>query len=384
VEFAPEAYDWPMRIAIATESFLPDVNGVTNSVLRVIEHLHKRGHQALVVAPGSGVSEYLGTPVERVPSVVLERYGEISVGLPGRRISRVLASYRPDVVHVAAPVVVGRSALNAARRLRMPTVAVYQTDLPGFMREYGLGLASRQVWSALRRIHARADLTLAPSVSSVDQLRAHGVRGVMRWPRGVDQQRFGPHRRDELLRHRWTPHDRLLVGYVGRLAPEKGLDRLVSLDADPRVQLVIVGDGPERDALRRRLPDAVFTGHLGGDELAAAFASLDVFVHPGLHETFCQAVQEALSSGVPVVAPAMGGPLDTVHHGFNGRRWDPARPHTLHDEVIDLLDTETREALARRARLSVRGQSWEAVGDQLIEHYQRLVEATAPRPADAA
>ena len=344
-----------VRVAIVAESFLPDVNGVTNSVLRVVEHLERRGIEAVVIAPGFGPTQVQSTPVERVPGIVLDRYGSISVGLPTRRVQDLLADFRPDVVHVAAPVVLGAAGLAASRRLGIPTVAVYQTDLPSFATEYGLGLAHRRLWTYLKWVHHRADVTLAPSWASIDQLRGHGVRGVLHWPRGVDQQpvRPGPAQRP-------APPPAL-----ARRASARGLRRTASpprsrstswrrSPRDPRVQLVIVGDGPARPELERRLPGARFLGFRSGTDLATAHASLDVFVHTGCHETFCQAVQEALSSGVPVVAPAAGGPLDTVEHMANGLLWDPARPSTIIDRVETLHDEVLRHRLAAAARPSVR------------------------------
>ena len=215
-----------MRVLVVTESFLPSVNGVTGSVLRVLEHLRRQDHTALVVAPEGGPEEHEGTQVVRVPSVSLPGVSALPVGLPTRRLQEVTARFRPDVVHLASPFVLGAGGLAAARRLGVPTVAVYQTDLARFVRSYGAGLTARTAWRWLCRLHKQADRTLAPSAAAADALVAAGVQRVYRWGRGVDAAQFAPARRDAALRRRLAPGGELLVGYVGRLAPEKHVERL--------------------------------------------------------------------------------------------------------------------------------------------------------------
>ncbi|HKS44130.1 MAG TPA: glycosyltransferase family 1 protein [Amycolatopsis sp.] len=373
-----------MRVAIVTESFLPQVNGVTNSVLRVVEHLRERAHDVLVVAPGlTGPTEYRGAPVVRIPAVDLPVVNSLPVGLPTRTVLTTLAAFGPDVVHLASPVVVGARGLAAARRLRVPSIAVYQTDIAGFATAYGLGLGARAAWRWVRRLHSRADRTLAPSTQSVQDLRAHGVPRVHRWGRGVDVERFSPAYADPALRAELAPNGELLVGFVGRLAPEKEVDRLAALAGMAGVRVVIVGDGPELDLIRERIPDAAFLGARYGEELSAAYASLDVFVHTGPHETFCQAVQEAMASGLPVLAPDAGGPRDLVLPGRTGYLLPADRAGfaaELPRRIDDLRDPALRARLGQKARKVVLGRTWPAVCAELVGHY----EAVTGRVAEAA
>ncbi|MBB3662264.1 MULTISPECIES: glycosyltransferase family 4 protein [Prauserella salsuginis group] len=364
-----------MRVAIVTESFLPQVNGVTNSVLRVVEYLTARGDDVLVVAPGAGPEEYCGAPVVRVPAVDLPVVNTLPVGVPTRTVLTALAAFGPDVVHLASPFVVGARGLAAARRLGVPTVAVYQTDIPGFAEAYGLGLGARAAWRWVRRLHSRADRTLAPSSDSAHQLRLHGVPRVHRWGRGVDVERFDPAHGDPGLRAELAPGGELLVGFVGRLAPEKEVGRLTALADVPGVRVVIVGDGPEHESLREALPDAAFLGVRYGDELARIYASLDVFVHTGPHETFCQTVQEAMASGLPVIAPAAGGPRDLVDHGRTGYLLPPdhgAFTRVLPGAIDDLRDRRQRTRLGEAGRAAVLGRTWPAVCRKLTGHYDAV------------
>jgi phosphatidylinositol alpha 1,6-mannosyltransferase len=374
-----------VRVAIVTESFLPQVNGVTNSVLRVLEHLRHRGHRALVVAPGEGPDEYQGTPVVRVPALHLPVINSLPIGVPTRRLTAAIRAFRPDVVHLASPFVLGARGLSVARRLGTPTIAVYQTDIAGFAASYGLGLSARAAWRWTKRLHTLADRTLAPSSWAVQALRGHGIPRVHRWGRGVDTIRFSPTRRNAALRAELAPNGELLVGYVGRLAPEKQVQRLAALRGMPGVRVVVVGEGPSADSLAQQLPNAAFLGFLDGTSLAEAYASLDVFVHTGPHETFCQAIQEAMASGLPVLAPDAGGPRDLVAPGRTGYLLPLADERTqaaeLRRRVDELRNPLLRTRFAAAARTAVLRRTWPQVCDELLEHYAEVLDA---RPLDRA
>lgn len=367
-----------MRVAIVTECFTPTWNGVTNSVVRVVDHLERRGHEVLVVAPGLGPSRCGlsgATAVERVPAIHLPAYRSLPVGIPTPGVRRALERFGPDVVHLAAPVVLGDVAGRAAQEMRVPAVAVYQTDLVGFARRYGLGMTSAATWAWLRRVHGRAAVTLAPSSLAEWDLRRNGIERVARWSRGVDLDRWHPRHRDRGLRRRLLePGGSALVGYSGRLAPEKQIRHLNHLAGMPVVRVVVVGDGPARDRLARQLPEARFLGYRSGSELATIVASLDVFVHTGPHETFCQAIQEALAAGVPVIAPASGGPLDLIHHGRTGFLYPAGSPELIRSAVQALVeDPALARAMGPAGRASVAERSWSAIGDELVDHYRRVI-----------
>lgn len=371
-----------VKVAVVTESFLPRMNGVTNSVCRVVEYLSARGHEVLVVAPGPGPGDHAGQPVRLTPGVALPFYRSFVVGLPAPHVTPVLRDFGPDVVHLAAPVLLGASGVAAARKLDVPAVAVFQTDVAGFARRYGLRGADPVVWAWLRRIHERADRTLVPSRPTLEELARRGIPRLTLWPRGVDDSRFNPRHRSAALRARLAPDGEVLVGYVGRLAAEKRPRLLTHLADLPGVRLVVVGDGPAGRRLRRLLPDAVFTGFRTGQELSELVASLDVFVHTGTDETFCQAVQEALSAGVPVVAPAAGGPLDLVRPGRNGLLYPPGDGAGLRSAVSALVADDTlRAELGLRARSSVRGRDWTTICDDLLGHYEDLRHGAAAERA---
>ncbi|MFI1023833.1 glycosyltransferase family 4 protein [Streptomyces olivaceus] len=368
-----------MRVVIVTESFPPDVNGVAHCALQTARHLTDRGHDCLVVAPataaGGPADASAPCPVVRVPSLPLPGYPQVRVALPSRRVAAAIAEHRADVVHLASPFVLGVRGMAAAARLGVPAVAVYQTDLAGYARTY-MGAGEAAAWRRIRSVHSAAELTLAPSSAALRDLRAHGVPRVELWPRGVDTVRFRPGRRDEALRRELAPNGELIVGYVGRLAPEKQVELLSGARALDGVRVVVVGDGPSRPGLEAALPGAVFLGRRTGDELARVFASLDVFAHTGPFETFCQTVQEAMASGVPVVAPAAGGPLDLVAHGRTGLLVPPRDADAVRDAVWSLsADPALRAAYGAAGRAAVEQRTWAAVGDRLIGHYTDVLAA---------
>ena len=366
-----------MRVAIVAESFLPNVNGVTNSVLRVIEHLRHTGHEVIVIAPdtprGQPPADRLhdGVRVHRVPSRMFPKVTSLPLGVPRPRMVGVLRGFDPDVVHLASPALLGYGGLQAARFLGVPTVAVFQTDVAGFAASYGIGVACRAAWVWTRHLHSRADRTLAPSTAAMESLAAHRIPRVHHWARGVDITGFAPSARDESLRQRWSPHGKPIVGFVGRLAPEKHVERLAVLAQRDDLQLVIVGDGVDQDKLKTAMPSAVFTGALYGERLSAAYASMDVFVHPGEHETFCQAVQEAMASGLPVIAPNAGGPRDLVAPYRTGLLLEVDEFEAKLTDSVDHLIAE-RHRYSVAARRSVLGRTWPAICDQLLGHYDAV------------
>lgn len=264
-------------------------------------------------------------------------------------------------------------------------MAVYQTDVAAYARAYRVAMTEHAAWRWIRAVHHGAFRTLAPSSESVAALGRHGVRRVHLWRRGVDDQRFHPRHRSAGIRRALAPHGEVLVGFVGRLAVEKQVDLLTQTSRLPGVRLVVVGAGPAAGTLRRALPDAVFLGARHGAQLARIYASLDVFAHTGPYETFGQAVQEAMASGVPVVAPAAGGPLDLVTEGLTGHLVPPFRAEGFTAAVAALAaDPARRARFGAAGRLAVEGRTWAAVGDELIAHYTAALEPVAGRELVAA
>lgn len=384
---------------MVTESFLPTLNGVTTSVCRVAQSLRALGHEALIIAPGPAPASFEGFRVRGLPSVSVRQF---PTDVPTPALRRALEEFEPDVIHAASPFVLGARALQLADHTDTAAVAIYQTDMPNYLAQRGRGQlgasAANAAWRWIRRMHAHADLTLAPSRPTLTELRSHGVPRTDLWARGVDTSLFSPRWRSDPgvaeLRRALAPGGEVLLGYVGRLAPEKELWRLREVAQIPGTRLVIVGDGPSRAQVGAALTEAVasmpgrpnrspiFLGRQSGDDLARAYAAFDVFVHTGTRETFGQTLQEAAAFGLPVVAPARGGPLDLVDHGRTGLLFDPDVPGSLHDHVDALVgDGSWRTSLGAAAEEAVRGRTWDCLTQQLVGHYAAAREARAFRAA---
>lgn len=386
-----ELHPGHVRVALLAESALPHMNGVTGSVAQVLRHLRREGHETLVIAPHPGgtqpgsrpmLPDFTNARTELLRSVPLPSYPDVRVVFARTAyLTRLLRDFAPDVVHLASPFVLGSQGVAAADALRVPSVAIYQTDVIAYAEKYGVVGAAPLVARHVARLHRRATLTLAPSSAAIAQLEGLGIDRLRPWGRGVDAERFAPERRSEAWRRRIAPGE-ILVGYAGRLATEKQVEDLRALTDLPGVRLVIIGEGPDRARLQAALPTAVFTGFLDGLALAEALASLDVFVHPGESETFCQTVQEAHASGVPVVATGRGGPVDLVRSSIDGWLYQPGDLRDLRARVADLTGDEAkRRSFGLAAREGVRHRTWEALCGDLVTRYE---EARILRPIDDA
>ncbi|KQO11173.1 glycosyl transferase [Agreia sp. Leaf244] len=382
-----------MRVAVVTESFLPTVNGVTNSVCKVLDFLADAGHEAILIAPAARntPSSYRGFTIHAVPAVA---YRQFPVGLPHPQVQKVLSAFGPDVLHAASPFLLGAQAIAAANRIGVPSVAIFQTDVAGYAKRNHLGKAAALAWRFVRWIHEAADLTLVPSSSSEHDLVAAGVTRLARWGRGVDTERYHPRLRTHPdavdLHTRLSPNGEVVLGYVGRVAPEKQLERFDQLRGIDGISLAIVGDGPSTPSVGRLLRGMPVTwlGRKGGHDLAVAYASFDVFVHTGTEETFGQTIQEAHAAGLPVVAPRAGGPVDLVHDGSDGYLFDPdARSgdtsmRTLVEDLV--VSTDLRLRMGESGRRAVRATTWNSVCTELLGHYSAVIAARRPVPVGEA
>jgi glycosyltransferase involved in cell wall biosynthesis len=363
-----------MRIAIFTETFLPKLDGIVSILCLALRHLRDRGHEALVIGPPDMPPEYAGARCVGTGGPRFPLYPEVRMNLPSQRIGQALRQFQPDLVHVANPVFLGPSGIVYARRLGLPLLASYHTDVPGFAKHYGYAWGEPLLWRLFRTMHNCADVNLVPSTAVLRQVRTHGFRRVRWWHRGIDTDRFRPTLRDPTMRERLSgglPNDFVAL-YVGRISKEKGIERLREPLADlPGVRLAIVGGGPEFEQIRALYPGTptVFTGFLDGDELVAAFASADALIFPSTNETFGLVALEAMACGLPVIASLTGGLVDILEDGVNGLTYDPRDLRTLADRVRLLQHSpDLRAELSAGALAHAHSRSWRATMDQLIEY----------------
>lgn len=367
-----------MRIALITETFLPDVNGVTTTLCRLLEHLQATGHAALLFAPHDAPASYAGAEIVRLQGVPFPLYPELKLTPPQIGITAHLQHFKPDLVHLAGLALLGPMGRYAARRLGLPLVAAYHTDFPAYSAHYGVGGMRSLVYHYLRWVHNSCAITLCPSLATLADLRAHGFRRLRLWRRGVDTVRFNPRHASAAWRESiGVQPDETLLLYAGRLATEKRIELLAeALDGLPGVRLALVGDGPARPVIEQRFAGLPvhFTGFLRGQALATAYASADLFVFPSDTDTFGQVIQEAMAAGLPVVAARAGGAPDLVRDDVTGALFTPGSVVELRAHLRTLIaDPARRAAFGQAGRAAAERNSWGSVMDELLGQYQRIL-----------
>jgi phosphatidylinositol alpha 1,6-mannosyltransferase len=370
-----------MRIGIFAETFLPKIDGITNTLCHLLEHLEQRGHQALMFAPKGGPSYYAGTEIVGLPAIPLPLYPELKLVPPiVTGVDERLAEFAPDLVHVVNPFLLGVVGIQAGRAVQVPIVASYHTDLPGYTERWGLSFSKELFWTYTRWIHNQADLNLCPSHYTLAELHEQGFEHLKVWGRGVDNELYNPAQYREEMRARLSdghPEQPLLL-YVGRLAIEKRVDWLHPVISNlENVRLAVVGDGPLRDQLEPLFEgtNTIFTGYLAGEDLAAAYASSDIFVFPAANETLGNVVLEAMASGLPVIAPDAGGVTDHVTTGKTGILFPAEEQGSFIQAVTQLLcDPATARKWGQAGRAHAEANSWPVILDGLLNNYQELLE----------
>lgn len=368
-----------MRIALFTETFLPKTDGIVNTLCHLFDHLALRSHASMLFAPLGCPSHYAETDIVGLPGVPFPLYPELKLVSPFTDVRDALHRFRPDLVHVVNPVSMGLVGLSQARRLRIPAVASYHTDVPGFAARWGLSWTYAPLMRYFRWVHNQADLTLCPSYTTLRTLAGQGYRRLKVWSRGVDAARFHPQHRSPVWRQRLTggETDKPLLLYVGRLSPEKRIDWIKPvLEQLPGVRLAVVGDGPARQALEASFAGLPvhWTGYLHGQQLADAYAAADLFVFPGANETLGNVVLEAMASGLPVVVPSAGGVQEHVVDSVTGLLFAPESKTALVTAVSYLVaNREHAAAMGAEARRRMEERSWTEVLDGLLENYNALL-----------
>ena len=374
-----------LRVAFVTETYPPEVNGVANTAARFVEGLRARNHEIQLVRPRQGSADLAGEAA-RFQEVLMRglpipRYPSLKMGLPAKQaLVSLWSRHRPDVVHIVTEGPLGWSALQAAHKLKLPVSSDFRTNFHAYSRHYGIGWLQKPIAAYLRKFHNRTLLTLVPTDAMRRDLAARGFRNLRVVARGVDTRLFNPSRRSETLRARWgAATDDPVIIHVGRLAPEKNLDPVIAAfekirQAQPRARLVFVGDGPALENLRARCPDAIYAGMRTGDDLAAHYASGDIFLFPSLTETFGNVTVEAMASGLAIVAYDYAAAAEYIQHGRNGllAGYDDAAEFVRLAAALAVEPLRVREC-GRLARQTAERLAWSRV----VEQFELLLLAAA-------
>lgn len=375
-----------LRVAMVTETYPPEINGVAMTLGRLVAALQARDHQVQLIRPRQRSDA--GQPavdghLEQVlrPGIPIPRYQGLNVGLPAKRLlARLWTLRRPDVVHIATEGPLGWSAMAVARKLDIPVLAGFHTNFHSYSRHYGLGWLKKPIHAYLRKFHNQARITVVPTRTLRDELARQGYRNVEVLARGVDGELFSPERRSQSLRRQWGVDDSgLVVVCVGRLAPEKNLPLLVQAfeairQERPDARLVLVGDGPDAAALKAAHPGFIHAGPRTGHDLAEHYASADLFLFPSLTETFGNVLLEAMASGLACLGFDYAAAAEHVRHGENGLKAPFGDEAAFVDQARRLAgQPATWPSLGARARETALSVSWSSIHDRLEGLYQQLV-----------
>lgn len=370
-----------MKVAIFTDTFQPQVNGVARTVGRITSFLESQNLPCLVFAPDGDCDQINQEKVYTFPSFDLPFYPECKIALPNiSQIQDVLGTFQPDIIHVVTEFSMGFCGLKYARDHGLPVVASYTTNFPQYLNYYKAGFLERWAWQYLRWFHNQCQLTYCPSPAIKSMLTKKGFFNLDIWGRGIDTELFSPDKRSDTLRNKLAPDKGLYFLYVGRLALEKDLDVLLKAwriveTKIPDAQLIITGNGPIIEELKKTAsPQVIFTGYLHGEELAAVYASCDAFVFPSTTETFGNVVLEAMASGLPVIAPAAGGVKSILIDGNNGIVCRPRNYLDMASAIIKITQNRAlRRELSSQALQYARERKWDGVLHPLIESYEKVV-----------
>ncbi len=385
--FAPRPQ--ALRIALVTETYPPEINGVAMTLGRQVADLQQRGHQIQLIRPRQSALDK-ATRSEQFEEVLklgvpIPRYAGLKIGLPAKAgLVRLWQLRRPDLVHIATEGPLGWSALAAAQKLRLPVSTDFHTNFHSYSKHYGAGWLRRPILAYLRKFHNKACVTLVPTEGMRRELLAHGYHNLEVVSRGVDTQLFAPAKRDEALRASWgaTP-DTLVAVYVGRVAPEKNLSVVFKAwsamrAANANTRLVIVGDGPDRHLLQQQHPDAVFCGMRSGEDLARHYASGDVFLFPSLTETFGNVTTEAMASGLAVVAYNYAAAEALIRHGENGLLASYNDAAAFVSAATRLaMDRELVRAIGLNSHRTALSISWDSVHERFERILQTIIDKEA-------
>jgi glycosyltransferase involved in cell wall biosynthesis len=380
-----------MRVTLVTETYFPQVNGVSRTLGELVRHLNGCGDAVQVIHPDYGPPHEVDGRSHAVRSIVLPFYKELHLPLPPfGSAHRAIASFGPDVVHIATEATLGLSILRYAMRRRLNVVSSFHTNFDQYTGHYGVGWARWLIWRYLRWYHNRTRETYVPSEATIGELDRLGFERLVLWKRGVDSTLFRPDRPGRLEIRRalgWSPED-TVISSVSRIAAEKNVDYLADALAivaarHPEVRVLLVGDGPLRNALESRIGSfARFVGYRKGGDLADHYAASDLFAFASLTETFGNVVLEAMASGLPVVALRAGGIGGTVQSGTTGILVEPSEPpERMAEAILSLIDrTDQRRRMAEAARHYALSQSWDTIMDGLRDRYQRLIDEQPASP----
>jgi glycosyltransferase involved in cell wall biosynthesis len=372
-----------MKIAIFTDTFAPDVNGVAKTLKRFTDYLNDRGFEFKVFAPESSSQSLYSSDIHRFKSLPFFLYPECRLALPNmNQVREELVHFQPDIIHVATPFNVGLCGLHYAKKLNIPLVGSYHTDFDKYLEYYDLQFLTKVLWRYMRWFHRPMRKIFVPSMDTMEHLQKHGFVNLDIWSRGIDCATFHPNFNMEKVREKYQIKERHILLFVGRIAPEKDVSLLPAINEQlpknmkENVHWLVVGNGPDQEELKKQAPpNMTFTGFLSGQALAHVYATADVFVFPSPTETFGNVVLESLASGTPAVCANAGGVRTIIKNQVTGLLCERNNSKEFARAITSLLENETkRKEMGLSCRYYALAQSWDKIFYTLIHHYEISIE----------
>ncbi|MCQ6566837.1 glycosyltransferase family 4 protein [Bacillus mycoides] len=373
-----------MRVAIFTDTFTPQVNGVAKTLERLTKYFQKENIAYSVFAPQHTAEDNFVANVNKMRSIPLTiLYPECRFAFPTPRIKRELLAFKPDIIHIATPFNMGLCGLYYAKKLNIPVVGSYHTDFDAYLRYYKIEFLSNMLWNYLRWFHSHMQKNFVPSPETLHQLKKKGFQQLYIWGRGVDCTLFHPTYNKDLFRKKYNITAKYILSYVGRLAPEKDIDTLQTLIQTTNkerddIHWLIAGDGPLAKGLHENVPktNVTFTGYLQGKDLAEVYASSDLMVFPSTTETFGNVVLESLACGTPVIGANSGGVKNIITDGKTGFLCEPKNANSFLSSIYELLNNEEmRKQMSLDAHSYATTQSWDEISSDLLMHYDDVIQS---------
>ncbi|WP_066320255.1 glycosyltransferase family 1 protein [Bacillus sp. FJAT-29814] len=372
-----------MKIAIFTDTFDPDINGVAQTLKRLTNYFAEQKITFKVFAPTSNGEEYISAHIHRFTSLPFFLYPECRLAVPNLlEIKSIVEDFSPDLIHVATPFSIGLCGVYLAKKCNIPLVGSYHTNFDRYLQYYGMPYLSKIVWKYMHWFHRPFEKIFVPSIDTYQQLKQHGFTNLEIFPRGVDCKLFHPDYDTVAVKSLYRSQGKHLLTYVGRLAPEKDPETLLAVaksmpaELNEKIQWLIIGDGPLREKLEAQAPtNVIFTGYLNGKSLAQAYSASDLFVFPSSTETFGNVVLEALASGIPVIGANSGGVKNIIKSGENGILCTPGNVEEFTKAIIHLINNSSiRKQMGMAGRNYALTQSWNRIFENLIWQYTEVIE----------
>lgn len=371
-----------MKIAVFTDTFLPQINGVTNTLNKLMEYYEANNIEYLIFAPDNDIKKNENYNIQRFFSIKFFLYPECRIAFPNAfRLNTSLSSFKPDIIQLMTEFNMGRAGLRYGKKHGIPTISNYTTNFSQYLNYYNLDFLNNYIWNYMRWFHNQNDLTLCPSEEIRRYLKKEGISNTGIFSRGIDSKNFNPNLRSEELRNQLGVEDKLVFLYVGRVSPEKDLDILIDAykavfeKYRNKIALIITGEGPYLEKCKNDFPKGtIFTGFKKGRELAQIYASSDVFVFPSSTETFGNVVLEAMASGIPVIGADAGGVKEIIKHGVNGLKFKARNVNELINSMTELIkNKDLRNTLKINGRNTGLNRSWNKVFHGLMDDYNDVL-----------